>query len=557
MAKFGIALEWGSRGRWFESSHSDQGSILIGCSLFVIPMEKGISHRSEADANKMVWTLLKYRYINHLSVEIGKDLHIFRKVLINVYYRLVKYHIIDYNDRQIGEIRIGELIRQMKNNQLKPYVRAGVTAFVVILVALVACFMLINLQQISQKIALIQHILRPIYLGLIIAYLLLPVHKALFAFLCDNIDRKNESKRRTINILKGVSILLSLLFAFAVLYVLLAMVIPQVYVSVVGLVKAIPDYINTAQLWIMGFLEDNPEIQEMFLSAYNPAVLTIEDWLNNEIIPNLNSLSSTFEWLRGTLLPNITGVIFNVSSVVAEALLLVKDIFIGVIVSIYLLASKDIFAAQSKKIVYSILPPQYGDMFVEETRNAYRIMSGFINGKLLDSLIIGVITLVCCNIFDFPYPALIAMIIGVTNIIPFFGPFIGAIPSAFLILLVDPIQSVYFCVFILVLQQFDGNILGPKILGESTGLASFWVLLSIILAGGLFGFAGMVLGVPCFAILYSILKRVVNSKLRRRNLSENTADYICATGKVSEQIRMESVTDSNSDNHRKIDLENK
>ncbi len=163
-------------------------------------------------------------------------------------------------------------------------------------------------------------------------------------------------------------------------------------------------------------------------------------------------------------------------------------------------------------------------------------MSGFINGKLLDSLIIGIITLVCCNLFHFPYPALIAMIIGVTNIIPFFGPFIGAIPSAFLILLVDPMQCVYFCIFILVLQQFDGNILGPKILGESTGLASFWVLLSIILSGGLFGFAGMVLGVPCFAVFYSILRRLVNRKLRHRKLSVNTADYMGATGRVSEQV---------------------
>lgn len=424
----------------------------------------------------------------------------------------------------------------MKKSQLKPYIHAGVTAFVVILVSLVACFMLIHIQDLAEKLLLIKHILRPIFLGLIFAFLLLPVHKAIFKFLCDSIDQKNAAKRRTITILKGVSILLSLLFAFMVLYVLLAMVIPQVYVSIVGLVRAIPDYINNAQEWIMDFLEDNPEIQEMFVSAYNPAMLSIEEWLNNELIPNLNSLSTTLEWMKGSLLPNITGVISNVSSLVVEVMLWVKDVFIGIIVSIYLLASKDIFAAQSKKIIYSILPTKYGDLLVDETRNAYRIMSGFINGKLLDSLIIGIITLVCCNLFNFPYPALIAMIIGVTNIIPFFGPFIGAIPSAFLILLVDPVQCIYFCIFVLILQQFDGNILGPKILGESTGLASFWVLLSIIFSGGLFGFAGMVLGVPCFAIIYSILKRLVNNGLKRRKLSVDTADYMGVTGNISEQV---------------------
>lgn len=422
----------------------------------------------------------------------------------------------------------------MKRSELKPYVRAGVTGFVVILVSLVACFMLLHMQDLSAVVSKINYILRPIFLGLIFAFLLLPVHNTIFRFLCQQFGRKKELKPKTRSMLKGVSILLSLLFAFVILYVLLAMVIPQVYVSIVGLIKSIPDFINTAQQWIMEFLEDNPEIQSMVMSVYDPTALNIENWLNNEIIPNLSSLSSTLEWLQESLLPHITGMISNVSALVMQLMFWVKDIFIAVIVVVYLLASKDTFAAQSKKIVYSLLPARYGDLLVEETRNAYRIMSGFINGKLLDSLIIGIITLVCCHLFKFPYPVLIAVIIGVTNIIPFFGPFIGAIPSAFLILLVDPLKCVYFVIFILVLQQFDGNILGPKILGESTGLASFWVLLSIILAGGLFGFAGMVLGVPCFAVFYSIVSRLVNSKLRRRKLSVNTADYMGVTGRLSE-----------------------
>ena len=209
--------------------------------------------------------------------------------------------------------------------------------------------------------------------------------------------------------------------------------------------------------------------------------------------------------------------------------MVLKDILIGLIVSVYLLARKDTFAAQSKKIIYSLLPTRYGDLVVEEVRSAYRIMSGFINGKLVDSAIIGVICLICCNILRFPYPALVATIIGVTNIVPFFGPFIGAIPCFFLILLVNPLQAVYFALFVLVLQQFDGNILGPKILGDSTGLASFWVLFSILLFGGLFGFAGMVLGVPVFAMLYSILSRLVARGLRQRGLPVETAQYMGKT----------------------------
>ena len=168
-------------------------------------------------------------------------------------------------------------------------------------------------------------------------------------------------------------------------------------------------------------------------------------------------------------------------------------------------------------------------------RGAYRILSGFINGKLLDSLIIGIITLVACNIFNFPYAILVATIIGITNIVPFFGPFIGAFPCAILILLVSPIQCLYFLVFILALQQFDGNILGPKILGESTGLASFWVLFSILLFGGLFGFTGMVLGVPVFAMLYSMISRLVRFGLGKRGLPLETEEYLGATEKMADR----------------------
>ena len=421
----------------------------------------------------------------------------------------------------------------MKKSHLRPYFRAGITAFIVIFISTVVFFLLAHMQNVTKTVQLIGHILRPISMGLIFAFLLLPVHNRIFRFLKDNVGKKEKSLR-TLSFLKGISIMLSLIFAFAVLYVLLALMVPQVYLSIVGLVQSIPEYINTIEQWIMKFLDDNPEIQTMFLSAVNPATLTLEDWLNNEIIPNLESLPDTLEWAKTTLLPNITGIVSNVSSLVYQLVMLLMDMFIGVIVSVYLLASKDIFAAQSKKIVYSILPLRWGDLLVEETREAYRIMSGFINGKLVDSLIIGLITFICCTIFDFPYTALIAMIIGVTNIIPFFGPFIGAIPSALLILLVSPVKFLYFCIFVFVLQQFDGNILGPKILGETTGIASFWVLFSILLFGGLFGFAGMVLGVPVFAIIYSVLRRLVNRGLRKKDLTVETDRYMGMTGRLSE-----------------------
>ena len=267
----------------------------------------------------------------------------------------------------------------------------------------------------------------------------------------------------------------------------------------------------------------------MVMNYYDKVTVSLESWFNAELLPNFESLSGTLNWLRQSLLPNVTGVMTNVSAMLLGFLYLLKDLLVAVIVSVYLLMRKDTFAAQSKKLVYGVFPTKWADLIVEETRRAYRILSGFINGKLLDSLIIGLIALVCCNLFRFPYPALVATIIGVTNIIPFFGPFIGAIPCAMLIFLASPIQCLYFIVFIFVLQQFDGNILGPKILGESTGLASFWVLFSILLFGGLFGFAGMVLGVPVFAMIYSVVSRLVARGLKKRGLPVDTQSYMGVT----------------------------
>ena len=308
------------------------------------------------------------------------------------------------------------------------------------------------------------------------------------------------------------------------------MVLPQVYESVVGLVQSIPGYFMTLQERLMEFLANNPDIQTAVMPYYNSVAVSVEEWLQSDLLPNLESVNSSLSWFQQEIVPRLTSMFSSVSAVFIALLMLAKDLLIAVIVSVYLLARKDIFSAQAKKIVYSVCETRWADLIAEEVRNAYRIMSGFINGKLLDSLIIGVIALVCCNLLKFPYPALLATIIGVTNVIPFFGPFIGAIPCGLLVFLDSPIKCVYFAIFILVLQQFDGNILGPKILGDSTGLASFWVLFSILLFGGLFGFAGMVLGVPVFAMIYSVLRRLVHYGLRRRGLPEDTKFYLGKTG---------------------------
>ncbi|NBI08606.1 AI-2E family transporter [Colidextribacter sp. OB.20] len=421
----------------------------------------------------------------------------------------------------------------MKREDRHPYLAAGLTAFAVIAASLLLFFLLFHLKTVTAFLNTIGGILRPIFMGAVIAFLLLPIHRTILTFLLAITPDKRMEERNSHAFLSFVAIVLSLLLALFLIYLLLAMVVPQVYESVVGLVQAIPDYIEVVQGWLQTYFEDNPEIQSAVMSIYNSSAASLEQWLNSDILPNLESATSALEWLRKDIVPNLTGVVAGVSGVVVGFLVLVKDLLIAVIVSVYLLARKDTFAAQSKKIVYSIFPTSFADLVVEEVRSAYKIMSGFINGKLLDSLIIGILCLVCCNIFKFPYPALISVVIGVTNIIPFFGPFIGAIPCGLLIFLISPLQAVYFAIFILVLQQFDGNILGPKILGDSTGLASFWVLFSILLFGGLFGFGGMVLGVPVFAMIYSIIRRMVARGLHSRGLPVETKKYMGKTGPMA------------------------
>ena len=427
----------------------------------------------------------------------------------------------------------------MRPNKYGPYLAAGLTAFSVVAAAIVLFFFLEHFSVLWELMNTVGYILRPIFYGMVLAFLLLPVHRRIFALLMDRFRETRDPWGRKRGILNGLSILLSLFLAFLLLYILLAMVLPQLYWSVVGLFNALPGYFQSVQRWLTDFLADNPDIQQLVLGYYRSAASYVNQWMSSDLIPNLESASSTIAWLRAEILPQLTGVVSGVSTVLMALFALFKDIIVAVIVSVYLLARKDVFAAQAKKIVYSLCPTRAADLLVAETRRAYRIFSGFITGSLIDSFIVGVLCLLCFSIFHFPYPMLLAVVIGVTNVIPFFGPFIGGIPCGLLVLLVSPRQCLYFVLFIFVLQQIDGNILHPKILGDSVGLASFWVLFSVLLFGGLFGFAGLVLGVPLFAMFYSVVSRLVRRGLQKRGLPLETQDYLGRTEPLAERTRGE------------------
>lgn len=421
----------------------------------------------------------------------------------------------------------------MKGKKNTPYFAVGITAFLVFAATILLYFMVLRFDLICLFFSTLSYILRPITFGLVLAFLLLPLQRRITSVLSNMAEGALCRTAARQKLTKFLAIFLSLLILFVLVYLLLAMVIPQVYISVVGLIQAMPGYIRSAHSFFQEFLKNNPEVQAAFLPVYDSFATSVQEWLQFDLLPNLESVNSTLKWLETEFWPSFSSVATGVSSVLFAVLYFLKDLLIAVIVSVYLLVRKDTFAAQSKKIVYSIFKTRHADIIVQETRNAYRILSGFIIGKLIDSLIIGLLCLFFCDLFRFPYPTIIATVVGVTNIIPFFGPFIGAIPCILLIFLVNPMQSVYFALFILVLQQFDGNILGPKILGDSTGLDAFWVLFSILLFGGLFGFTGMVFGVPVFAMIYSILNRLVRSSLRRRGLPVETGEYMGKTAPMA------------------------
>jgi len=278
-----------------------------------------------------------------------------------------------------------------------------------------------------------------------------------------------------------------------------------------GLLEKLPEYLNRTEEWLTVHLfSNNPILEGNVQQLYASVSSSLMEWANTQLVPQL------LEVMRGNF----------VGSFVSNTISFLKTVLVGFISAVYMLNSKDTFSAQGKKLIYSMFHTDTANVILENIRFVHKVFGGFITGKLLDSLIIGLITFFAMSILQMPYVLLISVIIGVTNIIPFFGPFIGAIPSTLLIILVSPLQGVYFVIFILILQQFDGNILGPKILGDSTGLASFWVMFAILLFGGMFGFAGMVVGVPLFAVIYSAVSGLVNRSLGKKKLSVQTADYI-------------------------------
>lgn len=395
----------------------------------------------------------------------------------------------------------------MKNQRLRPYIYWGVTAVLVIAACVMFAFLLLKIKDVKSAFRFLNGILTPIIYGAVLAYLLTPVYNWTYKKIEKSL-RKTVKKEKTINQIGKISAtLVSLVLLLVVVIGLIWMLLPQLFSSIKSVVETLPSNVENLSLWLAQLFQDNPEMEMTVMNAYDKAFAMLMNYLNTELMPNLYK------------------VIGGVSNGVISILVILKNILIGVIVMVYILNIKGTFATQGKKVVYGMLPVKTANYFIEKVRYTHRVFGGFIIGKLLDSLIIGIICFVLTSFMNMPDPLLISVIIGVTNIIPFFGPFIGAVPTTILILLVDPLKALSFLVFILLLQQFDGNILGPKILGDSTGISSFWVLFSILLFGGVFGFVGMIIGVPTFAVIYNLFSEWISFRLAKKDLSVNTMDY--------------------------------
>ena len=394
-------------------------------------------------------------------------------------------------------------LEKNQNKQIFKHTLVQASAFlVVILCAILFFFVIFSYDTWTGKVAYIVSGLKSIIIGIAIAYLLNPIVNSLEKRLHKLVKNpKNEAKVN--GALRAFSAIAVVLFAVVIAGIMIYAILPQVVISISSLIRNFPYYVDE----ITDLIKSNRQLQAFLDNVLTNATEVIADWLNENVLQNIQSY--------------VTLAASGVMSVVV----VLADILVGLIISVYVLCSTRTFVGQGKKIVYALFNKRHAKMILDTMRKSNEIFGGFISGKLLDSLIIGVLCFVGLSAMHMPYIALVSVIVGVTNVIPFFGPYIGMIPSTILIMLVDFKKGVIVLLFIIVLQQIDGNVIGPKILGKSTGLSAFWVVFSVMFFGKLWGIIGMLIGVPVFGVIYYILDTFVNFQLGRRELPVETEEY--------------------------------
>ncbi len=383
----------------------------------------------------------------------------------------------------------------MKLYTNKRYNTIALYAILVIAVNVLIVVAIFKFGTILRILSALVGVLMPLIWGLVIAFLMNPIMVRLEKLFNKKII-KNPSRKKP---LRCLSITVSSIVFLGIVAGIIAVIVPEFINSFNEIVNNFSGFVTNTQKWINKLLKNYPEV---------------ESFISNKLVE------------FGTDLTKIQPMLENILSGAWGFVTLVKNFLLGFIVSVYLLFSKETLIAQTKKLLFAVFKKPFCEKTLRLGSQANDVFSGFLSGKIIDSLIIGILCFIGLTIIDMPYNVLISVIVGVTNIIPFFGPFIGAIPSGLLILLVEPRKTIWLLLFIFILQQFDGNILGPKILGDSTGLPAFWVMISLFVGGGLFGFVGMIMAVPTFALIYSLTRVSVESRLKKKKMPVSTDYYI-------------------------------
>lgn len=383
---------------------------------------------------------------------------------------------------------------------------------------LAAYFILINLKRVSGIFSSVSGILRPFIIAAIFAYIVngpMMFFERLFGRLTD--------KKKPRPVLKRVlAIIAAWVASLAVLVLFFVIIVPDVKISITTLINNLPSYFESLKAFIVALAE-----------KYQLDISYLNSFMNFQV--TADGIMEIIDKYSDALIPQLA----NIANISVQIGSFIADVIIAIIISVYLLFSKETLIAQLKKVLYALFNRKLADVSVRVARETHRTFSGFINGKLLDSLIIGILCFIGMSILKFEYALLISFIVGVTNVIPFFGPMFGAVPSVLLLLMIDPWHALWFAVFIFALQQLDGNVIGPKILGDSTGLPALWVMFAILVGGALWGVAGMFVGVPLFAVIYRFSKEIFENLLKKKNMPENTNAYKVIKG-VKDKADIES-----------------
>lgn len=383
----------------------------------------------------------------------------------------------------------------MNKDTVKRMFFQSLTGFLALALAILLFFCVQRLDALGRAFGWLMGVLAPFVCGGTMAYLL----KTPCGFLERHIEAALPGKHK--GRAGALAVAAVLLLSLLVIYLLLSLVIPEMARSIVSLWVAVPPKADQFIKWVIGHLEGNEALQNYVSSA----LVEMEGVL--------------FNWAKSSLLPTVQGVMDGALTAVSSAFAVVKNAVLGVIICIYLLAGRKDFARHGKALVYALFKPERAEAVLREFSFVDATFVGFFGGKILDSAIVGLICYIFCVVMtfaaDFQNAILISVIIGVTNVIPYFGPFIGAVPAALLILISSPRNCLIFLIFVVILQQFDGNILGPRLLAGSVGLTGFWVLFAITVFQGLFGFAGILVGVPVFAVIYDLVRRWIVAGLKK------------------------------------------